>query len=373
MKCPGPVAIAAVAVTSFLNPALAVPTFRVVELNVAPKAGDRDARATGIASALWPVKTPWVSVQIATGDGLSRAVQCNPDNVCVDPFPTLPAGSYATAVGINNSGTMIGVKKDQGQDPVGYKFRTTVFTEFGYLKYHCREVVGFIPQAISSHDIAGLAPDCHHRYRPAFWNSRHGLRASTLPANATSVEYTGYDSKGGRVGSAVTTDGRIEAFVTYRGTRLIGTLGGANSFGTAVSRGGRAVGCSETAIAGEKKPFFFDGNNMTALPAFGDGPACATGISDKPAIVGNGQKSGQVPPMTSFLYYKGTMYDLNDLLQESDRRYHIVEVSGITNRGVISATAVSEDSPHTIAVRLEVIKQAKGDARGTRTESDFEE
>ena len=96
---------------------------------------------------------------------------------------------------------------------------------------------------------------------------------------------------------------------------------------------------------------------MTALPPFGDGPTCATGITTKPVIVGNGQKSTQAPSSTAFYYRDGVMYDINDLLQAADRKYHILRVAGITGAGNIAATAISDDDPRTVAVRLELVKK----------------
>jgi hypothetical protein len=325
-------------------------------MNVEWKAADGDATATAIAEGLEPATAPWVSVEVATGDGLSRAVQCSPDNVCADPFPGLPTGGSATAVDINDRGRMIGVRQDPGQPPFGYMTsRTGEVTVFGSLKYKCPEKK-FIPQAISGDDeVYGVAPDCRDNLRPTQLH-KYGLREDRyVPPGAEAIRY--FDSeKNSKGGVATFADGHSEAFIW---SRVLGTLGGPNSVTKAV-RYTYAVGCSDTAVPGEQKAFWSGGPDnqpMTALPTFGDGPTCATGVSYKPVIIGNGHKSTLARPSTAFYYRDGIMYDLNDLLQPSDQRYHILRVSGITAVGDIAATVISDDSPHTVAVRLEVVKK----------------
>jgi hypothetical protein len=96
MKRQFALAAAALVAVSLCSAALAgPPTYRVIKLNVEPKAGDGDAEATAIAEGGGVyAKGAWLSVQIATGEGTFRAVSCNRENVCTDPFPDLlPGGS----------------------------------------------------------------------------------------------------------------------------------------------------------------------------------------------------------------------------------------------------------------------------------------
>jgi hypothetical protein len=358
-------AVAALAAVSLCSTALSggPPTYRVIKLNVELKAGDGDAEATAIAEGGSRTTGAWLSVQIATGDGTFRAVRCSLENVCTDPFPDLPPGSSATAVDINNVGDMIGVRQDPGQEPLSYWVDyDSVFTSFGALKNDCPEVKGFAAQAISdSGYIYGTAPACHHNIRPAYVHKgnlrvNNGLE-NALPPGAT-VRY--FDAEKGASGGAVIfPDGHTEAFNTREGVHFLGTLGGPNST-TAGVRWSYAVGCSDTAIPGEQKAFWAGGPTnqpMTALPPFGDGPACAVGATYRPVFIGNGQKSTQARPQTAFYYSDGVMYDINDLLRRSDRKYQILRVAGITGSGNIAATAISDDDPHTVAVRLELVKK----------------
>lgn len=341
-----------------------LPTYRVVKLNVEPKPGDGDAQATAIAEvgSRWTTGT-WIAVQVAKGEGVSRALQCGPDNVCVDPFPDLPAGSSSTAADINDLGEMIGVRKDPGQPPFAYSsWRDSVSTSFGSLKNRCSPQNGFIPHAISnSNYIYGVAPGCHGNERPAYFH-KFGLRVNNGLEHAfpDAIEVRYYDAEKGAAGGAATfADGHTEAIHVYGAFRLLGTLGGLNSVTRAV-HWDYAVGCSDTEVPGERKAFWAGGPTgqpMTALPPFGDGPTCAMGVNRKPVIVGNGQKSTQAQPLTAFYYREGVMYDLNDLLQASDRKFHILRVAGITPRGNIAATAVSDDDPRTVAIRLELVKE----------------
>lgn len=363
-------AAAALVAVSLCSAALAgPPTYRVIKLNVEPKTGDGDAEATAIAEGGGVyAKGAWLSVQIATGEGTFRAVRCNRDNVCTDPFPDLPAGGSATAVDINQLGDMIGRRQDPGHDPFGYAvLYGRVYTSFESVDNHCPDVRGFIPQAVSNNQyIYGIAPGCEGNMRPAYFH-KFNLRPSTgmeraLPPDATTVRYV--DAMKGAVGGAVNfEDGHAEAFHSYWGSdgvRFLGSLGGPNSITRAV-RWSYAVGCSDTAIPGEQRAFWAGGpakEPMTALPPFGDGPTCATGVTTKPVIIGNGQKSTQARPPTAFYYYRGVMYDINDLLRGSDRaKYHILRVAAMTGAGNIAATAISDDDPHTVAVRLELVKK----------------
>lgn len=370
MKRQEVLAVAALAAASLCGAALAggPPTYRVIKLNVEPKSGDGNAEATAIAEGGgWWAYGAWLSVQIATGEGTFRAVSCDRENLCTDPFPELPTGGSATAVDINQLGEMIGVRQDPGQQPFGYAVLSgKAFTAFESLKYNCPEVKGFIPQAVSNNRyIYGNAPGCHGHIRPAYYHKGNLRIASgmenALPPGAMTVRYVDV-MKGASGGAVIFKDGHTEAFHTYwfsQGVHFLGTLGGPNSVTRAV-RWSYAVGCSDTAIPGEQKAFWAGGPTeqpMTALPPFGDGPTCATGVTTKPVIVGNGQKSTQVQPSTAFYYRDGVMYDINDLLQESDRKYHILRIAGITGAGNIAATAISDDDPHTVAVRLELVKE----------------
>jgi hypothetical protein len=356
------IAALALASSSLCSFALAggPPTYRVVKLNVEPMTGDGDAQATAIAEipSRWTTGA-WISVQVARGGGVSRAVMCSADNVCVDPFPDLPPGSSATAVDINHLGKMVGLRQDPGQSPFAYAAQdTTVFTAFGPLKNGCPQDKGFIPQAISnSNYIHGVAPGCHGNDRPAYFH-KYGLRVASglerAVPDATAFRY--FDADGGAV---TFPDGHTEAFLAYRTYQLLGTLGGRNSATRAV-RWDYAVGCSDTDVPGEEKAFWAGGPNgqpMTALPEFGDGPTCAMGVTRKPIIVGNGQKSTQPRPSTAFYYRDGVMHDLNDLLRASDRKFHILHVAGITPTGNIAATVISDEDPRTVAVRLEVVEK----------------
>ena len=369
MKRQMSLAMAAIAAVSVNSAVLAggPPTYRVIKLNVEPKAGDGDAEATAIAGGdgRW-VEGDWLSVQIATGDGTFRAVRCSRENECTDPFPDLPPGGSATAVDINDLGDMIGLRQDPGQEPFSYWVRYgRVFTAFGSLKDDCPEVIGFTAQAITNSTfVYGTAPGCHDNIRAAYFH-KWGLRVvgmeRTLPPGATTVRYVDA-MKGAKGGAVIFKDGHTEAFHTYwndGGVRYLGTLGGPNSVTRAV-RWSYAAGCSDTAISRYQKAFWAGGPTkqpMTALPPFGDGPTCATGITSKPVIVGNGQKSTQAPSSTAFYYRDGVMYDINDLLQAADRKYHILRVAGITGAGNIAATAISDDDPRTVAVRLELVKK----------------
>lgn len=359
MKCSAAIA-SAIAAISLQTVALAgPPTYRVIKLNVQPKQGDGNAEATAIDHmGRWQPKGSWISVQVATGDGLSRAVRCDPTNVCSDPFPDLPAGDFASAIDVGNKGYMIGLKSDH-QSIEGY------WIGIGW-DGRVLPLGTFVPQALASNGkVAGVIRK-QGLDEPYLWTLGRGARRLHMPPGAIAVTFHASTKIGGRVGSALTTDGRSEAFVSWghptRGySKLIGTLGGPNSVATAVNtvdyqHPGHIVGCSDTANEGERRPFVWDGTSMTPLPTFGDGPACASGINDKGIIVGNGRKSGQRWPQTPFFYHRGMMYDINDLLQESDRSFHILKVSGVTSQNEIAATAISDTSLFTIAVLLQPIK-----------------
>lgn len=360
----------ALAAASLCSAALAggPPTYRVIKLNVESKAGDGDAQATSIAEGGGVyAEGAWLSVQIATGEGTFRAVSCNRKNECTDVFPDLPPGGSATAVNINNLGEMIGTRQDPGQQPIGYAtYYGRVFTSFGPLMGACPEVKGFIPQAISNSPYTyGVAPDCDGNMRPAIYH-KGKLRLSSglegdLPPDAATARYADV-MKGATGGDVIFKDGHTEAFHYYwfsPGVHFLGTLGGPSSVTRAV-RWSYVVGCSDTAVPGEQRAFWAGGPTeqpMTALPAFGDGPTCATGVTTKPVFVGNAQKSTQPHPSTAFYYRDGVMYDINDLLRGSDRKYHILRVASITGSGNIAATAISDDDPHTVAVKLELVKK----------------
>jgi probable HAF family extracellular repeat protein len=102
------------------------------------------------------------------------------------------------------------------------------------------------------------------------------------------------------------------------GLRLLGTLGGLYSYGTAINAAGHVVG--QSSVAGgpswDGRAFWHDGMSMHDLGTLGGTHSAALDVNDAGDIVGwsEGPNSGSSFDHRAFLYRDGQMHSLADLI-----------------------------------------------------------
>ncbi len=116
----------------------------------------------------------------------------------------------------------------------------------------------------------------------------------------------------------------------------VGTFGGPSSTALGMNDLGRVVGRADTDVFGESRAFYWDGDNIHAIPA-GRG-AEAHGINNFDYVVG--QMYGINPEMaTAFLYTDNQVYDLNDLIPH-DSGWYLNGATAINDAGQIVGTGI---------------------------------
>jgi probable HAF family extracellular repeat protein len=135
-----------------------------------------------------------------------------------------------------------------------------------------------------------------------------------------------------------TTFGTSHAFLYSAGAMQdLGTLGGISSNGWALNDLGQVVGDS-TLTTGERHPFLYENGVMQDLGTLGGHAAQAFDINDAGMVVGLSYLSGNFTTPVGFLYYDGSMRNLNDL-STLDVGWIITQATGINESGQIAATA----------------------------------
>ncbi len=121
-------------------------------------------------------------------------------------------------------------------------------------------------------------------------------------------------SSNGLVAGYTSTGESNRAFLrTGSGTAILGTLGGADSFGLGVNASGQVVGQSSNA-AGAFRGFIYSGGVMRDIGTLGGDFALAGGINNAGQVVGESSIDNEpIPTVRAFLYDDGTMRDLGTL------------------------------------------------------------
>lgn len=223
-----------------------------------------------------------------------RAAVFNTDGSVVDlgvldsADPNDP-NSYSQALGINNSGTVIGISAG------------TIETEFGPISSY----YGFVYQN------GQMTP----------------LSLGGFSGSADKINDAGYV-----LGSADTLDGGLFA-ILYDGVSVQQiSLGGSFSFGTDMNASGAVVGVSMIDANITQHAFLYsDGQAVSLHPSFGERSE-ARGINDAGQVIGNTFITEQLTGVqiaTAFIHQDGTPILINPLAGDDDSRAHFITESGL--------------------------------------------
>jgi probable HAF family extracellular repeat protein len=222
----------------------------------------------------------------------------------------------------------------------------------------------------------------------------HGVMWTIMPFGYDQNYYytsagRGIDDAGDVVGDFNSTQypGYPRAFYYYakiQSVTILGTLGGARSYGYDINNVGQIVGSSDADADGHLRPFLYQGGVMTNLGSLdpsGQGNTEAYAINDAGQVAGYSEvlspswhqraflytggsmkDLGTLPgsanskayglnghgdvvgivnrPLRAFLYTGGVMYDLNDLVPP-DSGWKLIGASAINDAGQIAAQGVN--------------------------------
>ena len=241
-----------------------------------------------------------------------------------------------------------------------------------------RMVVGWAENKVE--DSSCVAPQIY-QFRAALWGpgTNQMRELPPLGADRTSAA-TAINDKGqvvgisGACGTAVGGFSAAHAVMWDKGRTIhLGNLGGvAWNMPMAINERGDVVGFSNVS-AGDGAAFnaqafrWTRGRGIESLGVLpGDALSQALGINDKGQIVGLSCTAG-FASCRAFLYERGVMRDLNDLLS-GNYADHLYTANDINNDGQITGQAIKAGTEELVAVwMLPLGKRGRGDSDATAT------
>jgi probable HAF family extracellular repeat protein len=152
----------------------------------------------------------------------------------------------------------------------------------------------------------------------------------------------GINGVGWVTGYASVSPSDVRAFL-YDGSSMqdLGTLGGTDSWGHAISNTGYVAGESTIGTGGTRHAFRYIGGAMTDLGALPDFPnSSALSVNDGGTVVGAAWNDTEYHAL---VYSGGVLNDLNDLVPPSSG-FTIQSAAGISDKGLIAATGLGSDN-----------------------------
>ncbi len=220
----------------------------------------------------------------------------------------------AMAAALNSTGSVVGTSYSSGSP------RATVWHD-GI----ANEILGVDSYAFDINDNGDIVGNrLTGTTMTAFVESNGNI--TDIPAGGTWSAAYGINKSGLVTGTIQDANGTFSAFSWNKlgGTVQLGSLGGANSYGKHISDTGLIAGVAETAT-GYLHGFLYDGT-MTDLGTLGGNASGAYGVNDFGTVVG--YSFDDLGQSRAFVWYGGTMFDLNAMLPDSLR---LVPPVGIRN------------------------------------------
>src|SRR5262249_23036686 len=318
------------------------------------------------------------------------AFRYNPNNPApMEDIGQSTRGLISRGFGINNIGTVVGdaavLAVSTAGSPICHAalFSNGSAIDLGTLKKQTfsransingfNQVVGFSGPVLDS-----------PKSRAFFWSKTTGMiDLGTLGgayAQAFAINDSGFITGNSQVRSRATDTEAIHAFLSPSplaagpmGMRDLGTLGGSFSFGMAINGNNHVAGYSTiNKVDSRVHPFWFDGNGMKDLGTLAsnssnplEDQSFALGINSSDRVVGytylpdiSANTDPATQPGTSpvrqvaFVWYQGSMTDLNKLIGTAAETYHLNSAVAINDNGQIVAIALSKATGTRRAVLL---------------------
>lgn len=327
------------------------------------------------------------SIAKASGEAAFRYNPYNPSPM--EDIGQSIRGIVSRGFGINNTGMTVGdaavIAAHTTDSPIRHAalFNNGSLIDLGTLK---RQIFSRANGINGFNQVVGFSgPELDSpKSRAFFWSKSTGMvDLGTLGgayAQAFAINDYGHITGSSEVRSSANDSEATHAFLSASplgagaiGMRDLGTLGGSFSYGMAVNNNKHVVGYSTVnKVDSRVHAFWFDGNAMkdlgTLAPKFSsplEDQSVALGINSSDRVVGysyvpalNASTDPAVQPGTSplrqdaFVWYDGTMTDLNKLIGTAAETYHLTSAMAINDNGQIVATALSKATRARRAVLL---------------------
>jgi probable HAF family extracellular repeat protein len=191
-------------------------------------------------------------------------------------------------------------------------------------------------------------------------------------AQALAINNSGFVTGNSRISQTIISNGPIHAFIwnSTNGMLDLGTLAGDFSYGTSINAKNHVVGYSTINNSDDRvHAFLHNGETMLDLGSLSgasvDGDlSFALGVNASDQVVGYSylpmdQVAGSHAPLgphsVAFIYSKGLMVNLNDLIGTATKRYRLDSATAINDKGQIVAIAFDNSANAFHAVLLSPI------------------
>ncbi len=271
------------------------------------------------------------------------------------------AGGFSAGCGINNKGQVTGYSRY-----VNPLVQRTMWHAFLY-SHGAMQDLGLLVGAplhafsvgygIGRKGVTGFGPMLGEASHHAFLYS-DGVMQEVGTLGTSSSEGNAINDKGQVTGSA-----GEQAFLSTGGNlKMLGTLGGSRSVGYGINNKGQVTGAA--ALAGDvaRHAFVYSDGVMEDLGCLdGDTDCHGLGINERGLIAG---VSGTWNPADfttrrAVLYRKGTVRDLNELVDASGTGWHLHMADGVNDSGQIVGKGIFNGGWH--AFLLTPVKKGRQD------------
>ena len=343
-------------------------TYTVTDLGTFP--GGNYSTALGINRS--GQITGWSGTSTVDIGGIPGSAFLYRDGKLVDLALSFANGSIGTAIaGDNRKGVHPEDEEKRKVRVAGYGNDAQSVTRAFLYQDHFLQILGFLPGGTTSiafavngsGEVAGAADNSQGAVQAVIFKNGNVISLGTLGATAGGGEAFGINDRGDVTGIANTANGDADGFL-YHDRKMIdlGVLPGGNySAGTAINESLQITGTSGILDAPNVHAFLWDKGKMTDLGVLPTGDSSqGSGINAWGEVVGGSDifipnNFGSGPPGTyishGFLYSKGQLQDLNDLIP-SNSGWVLGAASGINDREEIVGTGTVNGETHGYLLKL---------------------